>query len=162
MLLLLGFAFRVYHLDLQAAMGDDAFSLNIARQPLPGLFNLSRGEPHPPLFYLLLHFWQAGAGPSTFAGRYLGLAFGILGLAAIYRLGRALGGRGMAFAGLLLAVPNPFLIAFSQQVRMYTLVVAAGAVSSYLLLTLARQTGAGAPGRMAGRMPTPLRVATYF
>ncbi|MDE3077572.1 MAG: hypothetical protein KGJ86_19295, partial [Chloroflexota bacterium] len=67
-ILLAGFWLRLYHLGMQAAMGDDAFTLVIGRQSLPSLLQLSRNEPHPPLFYLLLHFWQLAAGPSTFAG----------------------------------------------------------------------------------------------
>jgi len=121
--LLLGFWLRVYHLALQAAMGDDAFTLVIGQQSLPALLRQSQNEPHPPLFYVLLHYWQMAAGPSEFSGRFLGLWFGVAGLAALYLVGRRLGGSWLGLLAALLGAANPFLIAFGQQVRMYTLAV---------------------------------------
>ncbi len=127
-------------------MGDDAFTLVIGQQNLPSLLELSKTEPHPPLFYVVLHFWQFAAGRSEFAGRFLGLWFGVAGLAAIYRLGlevthpakRRNGLSWLAVAAAALAATNPFLIGFGQQVRMYTLVVFLAIVSCYLLLRIAR------------------------
>ncbi|HLQ34864.1 MAG TPA: hypothetical protein VK457_19440, partial [Chloroflexota bacterium] len=114
-LLIGAFFLRVFHLDLQAATGDDAFSLMIAQHSLGEIVQLARHELHPPLFYFLLHGWQPAAGTSEFAGRFLAASFGLLAVTAIFRLGLALGGRGLGLASLLLAGINPFLIDFAQQ-----------------------------------------------
>jgi len=130
-LLLAAFFLRVFHLGLQAATGDDAFSLTIAQHSLSEIVQLARHELHPPLFYFLLHGWQPLAGTSEFAGRFLAAAFGVLAVAAIFRLGLALGGRMLALAVLLLAAINPFLIDFAQQVRAYPQMVGLLALSAY-------------------------------
>jgi mannosyltransferase len=141
-LLLAAFFLRVFHLDLQAATGDDAFSLKIAQHPLAEIVQLAQHELHPPLFYVLLHGWQPLAGTSEFAGRFLAAAFGVLAVAALWRLGLALGGRRLALAALLLAAINPFLIDFAQQVRAYPQMVGLLAVSAYLQWRLlARPSG---------------------
>lgn len=132
MLLFGAFFLRVFHLDLQAATGDDAFSLRIAQHSLSEIVQLAQHELHPPLFYFLLHGWQPLAGTSEFAGRFLAAAFGVLAVAAMFRLGLALGGRRLAAAALLLAAINPFLIDFAQQVRAYPQMVGLLAVSVYL------------------------------
>ncbi|HLG72674.1 MAG TPA: glycosyltransferase family 39 protein [Chloroflexota bacterium] len=142
--LLLAAAFlRVFRLDLQAATGDDAFSLMIAQHSLGEIVQLAKHELHPPLFYFILHFWQMPAGTSEFAGRYLAAGFGVLAVAAMGRLGLALGGRGLMLAGLLLASINPFLIDFAQQVRAYPQMVGLLAISIYLQCRLLQRPTRG-------------------
>jgi len=141
-LLLAAFFLRVFHLDLQAATGDDAFSLTIAQHSLSEIVQLARHELHPPLFYFLLHGWQPLAGTSEFAGRFLAATFGVLAVTAIFRLGLALGGRKLALAALLLAAINPFLIDFAQQVRAYPQMVCLLAFSAYFQWRVSRRPSA--------------------
>ncbi len=137
-LLLAAFFLRVFHLDLQAATGDDAFSLMIAQHSLGEIVQLARHELHPPLFYFLLHAWQPFAGTSEFAGRFLAASFGVLAGAGIFRLGAALGGRILGVTVLLLAVVNPLLIDFAQQVRAYPQLIFLLVVSAYCQLRILR------------------------
>ena len=142
-LLLAACFLRVFHLDLQSATGDDAFSLRIAQHPLGEIVQLARHELHPPLFYFLLHAWQPLAGTSEFAGRFLAVALGVLAVAAIFRLALALGGTTLGLAALLLAAINPFLIDFSQQVRAYPQMVGLLAASAYMQWRVLQRPSAG-------------------
>ncbi|HEX6513187.1 MAG TPA: glycosyltransferase family 39 protein, partial [Chloroflexota bacterium] len=141
-LLLAAFFLRVFRLDLQAATGDDAFSLMIAQHSLAEIVQLASHELHPPLFYFLLHGWQPLAGTSEFAGRFLAAGFGLLAVVAIFRLGSAIGGRPLGLAGLALAAANPFLIDFAQQVRAYPQLVLLLALSVYFQWRLVQRPSA--------------------
>ena len=71
-LLLAAFFLRVFHLDLQAATGDDAFGLKIAQHSLGEIVQLARHELHPPLFFFqFARLAAAGRHVREFAGRFL-------------------------------------------------------------------------------------------
>jgi mannosyltransferase len=138
MLLILTLAFWLlsYHLGDVSLRGDEAFSVTFARQ---GLTEVWRGllltEPHPPLYYTMLHYWMAAAGQSEVAVRFVSVFFNLLTVAIVYRLARSLGGeeRVARVAALLVAV-NPYLVWQSQDARMYTLLTAACAASFLLAI----------------------------
>ncbi len=138
-LLLAAFFLRVFRLDLQAATGDDAFSLMIAQHSLAGIVQLAQHELHPPLFYFMLHGWQPLAGTTEYAGRFLAAGCGLLAVAAIFRLALALGGKPLGLAALLLATINPYLILFAQQVRAYPQLIGLLAISAYCQWQLLRR-----------------------
>ena len=50
--------FNLYRLGTPSIWFDEAFSVELARQPLPLLWHIIWGpEPNMELYYLLLHFW---------------------------------------------------------------------------------------------------------
>ncbi len=135
-LLLLAFGLRVYHLDFQASLSDDALGLMLAQRNPLDLFSITATEPFPPTFYVTLSLWTKLAGHSEFAGRFYSLIFSVLSVAVIYLAGRRLvGGKGGTIAALLLAI-NPFDIFFAQEVRMYTMVVLFSLASSLIAYEL--------------------------
>jgi hypothetical protein len=52
-------------LGLLPAWGDEHFSLQTAAQPLPQVLETVGGDIHPPLYYVLLHFWIQIPWPAT-------------------------------------------------------------------------------------------------
>ncbi|HUZ78162.1 MAG TPA: glycosyltransferase family 39 protein [Chloroflexota bacterium] len=137
--LLLAFGLRVYHLDFQASLSDDALGLTLARHNPLSLFSITSSEPFPPTFYVVLSVWTRLAGDSEFAGRFLSVLFSMLAVAVLFATGRALVGQpGGLIAAFLLAV-DPFDIFFAQEVRMYTMVVLFSLVSAYLAYNLLLQ-----------------------
>ncbi|MBU0490785.1 MAG: glycosyltransferase family 39 protein [Chloroflexi bacterium] len=125
----LGLAFlalflRLWRWDAQSLWLDEAMSWWWAR--LPWEETLSRGlqisgDPHPPLYYLALHLWLSVFGDGEGALKAFSIAAGTLLVLPVYGLGRRLFGPVVgAIAGLLVIV-NPFLIWYSQEVRMYAL-----------------------------------------
>ena len=102
---------------------DEAQSVAISRLPLPQLFDALRQDGSPPLYYLLLHVWIGWFGQGDYAVRSLSGIFGVLALPLAWRLSRQLGGRRAAQAVLLLLATSPFAIRYSDETRMYSLMV---------------------------------------
>lgn len=110
---------------------------------LKTLINLLRGlvggEPHPPLFFLIQHFWLRLFGSSEVAMRSLNALLSIAAIGCSYGLGKTLlGHRG----GLLLAAllgTNPFYLFHSLNVRMYAPLVLWIVLSAWALLELIKR-----------------------
>jgi hypothetical protein len=142
LLLLFGFALRLYHLGADSLWYDETVSLLLARADLAELIRHTAGDIHPPLYYVLLHFWGQFAGWSEFSAAFLSVWFGVLLIALVYRVtrewlpspnGGGVGGEGIpALAALFVAV-SPYNIWYSQEVRMYTLGAVLGLLSVYFL-----------------------------
>jgi uncharacterized membrane protein len=139
-LIFLGFAARVWFLGYQSLWLDEALSVVFSARPLGELFStLTNVDLHPPLFYLLLHFWMKLAGQSEFSVRFVALALGLPTIPATYCLGRALfrrGGVAIGLAGAFLCAISPFLVYYSQEARMYSGLASFGLLSSYTLWKL--------------------------
>ncbi|MGB8647758.1 MAG: glycosyltransferase family 39 protein [Anaerolineae bacterium] len=136
-ILLGGFALRLYHLGLDSLWYDETVSVVLAQNDLIELTRHTAADIHPPLYYYLLHFWGQVAGWSEFATEFLSLWFGVLLIACIYRVTRDLfKARGAAtlppLAALLVAF-SPYNVWYSQEVRMYTIGAVLGLASVYFL-----------------------------
>jgi hypothetical protein len=132
---LLAFFLRVNGLDRQALRGDEAATVLYAAMPVTELWELSRiTDPHPPLYYLLLHPWQAVVGESAWAMRFVGVMAGTLAAAALYRLARHTLNQRLAplLAAGLLAV-NPLQIWLAQDIRSYPFFTLLGLLSAWAL-----------------------------
>lgn len=77
-------------------------------------------DEHPPLHYWMLHFWKFVAGTSAFAGRFLSLAFGVLTVALLYRIGKRVGGVWIGVLAALFLATARFHIWWSQDIKNYT------------------------------------------
>lgn len=140
----LAFGLRVFRIGEQSLRGDEAFSVTFARLPWSEMGDhLRTDEAHPPLFYASLRAWTQLAGESELSVRFYPLFFGVLIVPLVYRLGREVGtGNQTAVLAALLAALSPFIVWNSQDVRMYTLLLALATASGLLLLRLLRQESA--------------------
>ncbi len=101
---------------------DEAQSVGIASMPPADIIDGLRADGHPPLFYFLLHYWMKFVGTSDQSLRFLPAIFGGLTLIPGYFAGSRLGGSRAGFISVGLLASSPFLIRFSTEVRMYSLV----------------------------------------
>ena len=135
LILLLAFFLRTYHLDHQALRGDEAATVHYSAMPISELWELSRvTDPHPPLYYLMLHPWQWLLGESAWMMRFAGVVPSVLVVAVLYILARrTLHARtaGLLAAGLIAI--NPFQIWLAQDVRSYPFFTLLGLLSSWTL-----------------------------
>ncbi len=136
LILLAGFALRLYRLGYQSLWYDETVSILLARKSLAALTAHTAGDIHPPLYYYLLHFWIRLAGSSEFSLAFLSLAFGVLLIPLLFYLGRRLYGVRIGLLGALLLALSPFNLWYSQEVRMYTLGASLGLISLLFLLRL--------------------------
>ena len=133
-LLLLGVAFflRTCTLDSQSLRGDEAATVHYSAMPVGELWELARiTDPHPPLYYLLLHPWQWWLGEEVWTMRFAGVLASVLAVAALYRLGRQT--HRSAFISLLAAgllAVNPLQVWLAQDVRSYALFTLLGLLSA--------------------------------
>jgi predicted membrane-bound mannosyltransferase len=86
----LAFGLRLLSLADANIWWDEGWSVWLARQSVLGIARGTAADVHPPLYYWLLHAWQALAGESEFAVRFLSVAAGTLTVVALWYLGRLL------------------------------------------------------------------------
>jgi uncharacterized membrane protein len=104
---------------------DEIFSLRAARESWRAMFAIIADDiVHPPLFYLLLKIWIAVGGHSLFWVRLLPVTLAIAALLPFVALCRELRIplRVTTLAVALMSV-NTYLIAYAQELRMYSLVM---------------------------------------
>jgi 4-amino-4-deoxy-L-arabinose transferase-like glycosyltransferase len=126
----LGLAARLLAARMPFLTPDEEMHLEIASVPgLLGTYRASLGAAHPPLFFLLLHFWKGVAG-TEWVLRLLPVAFGTAFLWAAYRWAGAIFGRTAALSALVLLAFLPSVVLVSVEIRSYSLLLwlAAGAL----------------------------------
>ena len=88
LIMLLAAALRAAFLLHQSLTEDEVKDLQIAHKPLSGIFSFSDG--FPPLYNSILHVWL-GFTSSPYAGRWLGVIFGVIAVGLLWQVGRRLG-----------------------------------------------------------------------
>jgi uncharacterized membrane protein len=118
----IGAAFRLYHLDAFAIWRDEAQTIFLARHTFPAgiLRSLLSADVSPPLYYFLLHFWDKAFG-SDWGLRFFSVAVGLVTIPPVYWVGRRLFNTRVALLAALAAALSPHHIVVSRTVRMYTL-----------------------------------------
>ncbi len=109
---------------------DEALSVGISSHSLTAIPGVLRHDGSPPLYYLLLHVWMSIAGSSEAATHALSLGFGLLIVPAGAWVAGSLFGRRAALIAAVLFAMNPFLSAYSQEARMYTLMALLGLLAT--------------------------------
>ena len=138
-------AFDLYRLGNPSIWFDEAFSVELARQPLPLLWHIIWGpEPNMELYYLFLHFWLGFTGwlglqPTEFVVRFPSAIFAAFSSVMVFLLGRRFLGltTGIAAAGLFLL--NDLQLTYAQQTRSYSLQLLLICIAWYALFTVLTQ-----------------------
>jgi 4-amino-4-deoxy-L-arabinose transferase-like glycosyltransferase len=117
---LLGCFLRFYQIGFQDFWRDEAFSLVVGRQPLDRMWQLLLQDfVHPPLHYLMLHYWVGLFGKQPSQVRALSAVFGTLSILAVYRLGSIASGRAAALLASGLFAVSWMDVKYSQENRPY-------------------------------------------
>ncbi|MGE5602330.1 MAG: glycosyltransferase family 39 protein [Nitrososphaerales archaeon] len=137
-ILLLAFALRAYRLGAQSLWYDEAVSAQVAAKGLAELTRWTANDIQPPLYYYLLSGWTRLAGHSEWAVRFPSVAFGLLGVALLWAVGRRIfsGRVRLTLPAALvasLAAISPLYVYYSQEARMYTQLVFFGMLAGYAL-----------------------------
>ncbi|MCP4537982.1 MAG: hypothetical protein GY832_12635 [Chloroflexi bacterium] len=133
-ILLLAAFLRFYRLDAQSFWNDEGNSARIAERTPDLILEGAAGDIHPPGYYLLLHYWRALFGQSEFALRALSAVAGLVLVVFTYLLGRRLFGETVGLTAAFLGALSPFAIYYAQETRMYALLGAISAASTFLFL----------------------------
>jgi mannosyltransferase len=133
-LLLLAFAIRVLTLSNQSLWRDEVDALRFATAPWAELLRtFSLPGWNGPLYFALLRGWIALSGQTELAMRYSSLMGGVLAVPLAYVLARRLAGPYVALGCAGLFALSPYFIWYSQEVKMYTLVLALATLAIYAL-----------------------------
>jgi 4-amino-4-deoxy-L-arabinose transferase-like glycosyltransferase len=134
--LVLTAALRFYRLDAQSFWNDEGNSARLSERTIDLIIEGTASDIHPPGYYLLLHWWRALFGHSEFALRALSAVAGLALVLFTYLLGRRLFGTASGLVAAFLGAISPFAIYYSQEARMYALLAALAAASTYLLVRI--------------------------
>lgn len=151
LLILLAFALRVYQLEAKSIWFDESHSLNRASLDLLSIASgkqiwgdrVVQDTTHVPFYFFLLHFLIKLAGDSDFTLRFLSVLCGVLTVPLIYFMGKKLCHARVGLWAALPATFSPFYLWYSQEARMYTLLVFLGLLSVYCLLRAISEDKAG-------------------
>lgn len=133
--------FGLLRLGAPSLWMDEAFSVQLARQPLSVLAQayLTGSEPNMIAYYLLLHGWlKLGAALGLPANeafvRLPSVVFAALAAVALYALGRRFLGRTAAVAATIVFVASGWQLTYAQEARGYAMQLALVVVSWLALL----------------------------
>ncbi|MGI9184244.1 MAG: glycosyltransferase family 39 protein [Solirubrobacteraceae bacterium] len=109
---------------------DEGLSVGISTHSLTSIPHVLRHDGSPPLYYLTLHIWMSVFGNSESATHALSLIFGLLTIPVGAWVAWSLFGRWPALIAMVLFALNPFLTAYSQETRMYSLMALLGLLAT--------------------------------
>ncbi len=134
LIIMVGFFLRIFHLTSVPLRGDEAFSVQYwAGQPLSvSLAKTATIEPHPLLTYATFRAWGLVAGYSELAMRILPSLIGLLGIPAIFAVGKRLGNKQIGLLAALLFALHPFEIWHAQDARNYAIWAGVSLVALWL------------------------------
>lgn len=128
-LTLLGAVFRLLSLNTRSFWLDETTAVRQAAWSIPYMLSQMSNNVHPPLFHTLLHFWIAQFGRSELAVRGFAVTWGILAIPLAYWAASTIYDHrtGLFSAGIVAF--SPFFIWYSQEARMYTMMLVFALVS---------------------------------
>lgn len=135
LIIVAGTVVRMTGLARQSLWFDEADVVVRAQRPLREVLDTftAAGE-NGPLYNLMLWGWIRIAGISEIAVRFPSAVAGALAIPLIYLLARRVAGPTVGLVSALLLAMNPYHIWYSQEAKMYTLVVLLAILSSLLLV----------------------------
>ncbi len=143
---LIGGGLRVFMIGNKGLWLDKSFSIWLGSQSVADMLQwIVKIDQHPPLYYLLLHYWIALRGDAPGSVRLLSALFGTATIPVIYLIGKRLSGIVMGLVAAVLLALSLFNIYFGQETRMYTLLTFNAAVAIYALVRLLTDSSAARP-----------------
>ena len=147
-IILIALALRLTLLGQQSLWYDEGVTWMLSQLRQPGeLIRWTAADIQPPLYYGLIWETDPLFGDSEWALRFPSAIFGVLAVPLIYVLARRLFPASPAhsfaaapyLAATLLTI-SPVMVYYSQEARMYTLLVFEASLASYLLLKILHPT----------------------
>lgn len=139
LLFLIAFCWKLFYINQRDLCLDEPFSVYNAQKSLAEILKIpAQGEPNPPLFMILLHFWIKLFGIETASLRILPLLFNAVTVIFIYLAGKRFFSlwTGLVASGLFLFSTYHFF--HGIEARTYSLFSMATAASLYFYLLFAR------------------------
>ncbi len=139
-ILLLAFALRVYHLDVQSLWYDEGVTARLAQMSAGELIRWTADDIQPPLYYLILEGWlrlfDPWSGNIAYLMRFISASFGVWLVALLAILARRLWDACAARLVALIVAISPLMVYYSQEARMYAMLVFLVSLAAYWVVSL--------------------------
>jgi uncharacterized membrane protein len=120
-ILLLCAIWLTFGLNSRGLWVDEGWSIIAAGKPnLAEVTSMVADDVHPPLYFYLLHIWQAFTGQTVFTLRFFTVLTTLISAAVIYRMGKALFGQQTGILAALLFVLHDLVLVLGQETRQYS------------------------------------------
>ncbi|HSB66623.1 MAG TPA: hypothetical protein VLD65_08585, partial [Anaerolineales bacterium] len=119
-IVLLAFVVRVIGLGSESAWIDEAYSITLSRYPISQIIQGTAADQHPPLYYLLLHYWMMFGTTVPFV-RLLSALLGTVNIIQVLTIGWKLKRVSLGIGSAILLAISPFHVWYSQEARQYML-----------------------------------------
>jgi len=113
---------------------DEAFTGVAAKENFHDMVVMIINDVHPPLYYLALKIFASFFDYSVFGVRLFSAIFGVLCVWAVYLVAKELFDRKVALWSAFVVAISPFAIQYSQEARMYSMLVFLILMSVYFFL----------------------------
>jgi len=133
---------NLYRLGEPSIWFDEAFSVELARQPLPLLWQIIFGpEPNMELYYLFLHYWLGFTGwlgwlPVEAVVRLPSAVFAALSTVVVFLIARRFVKLPAAILAAVLYLSNNLQLVYAQQARSYAMELLFICLAWYALLRI--------------------------
>jgi uncharacterized membrane protein len=140
LVILIAWSVRLTLLGYQSLWYDEGVTWLLSQMSPLNLIRWTAADIQPPLYYLLVWLAARLFGPSEWALRFPSALFGLLAAPLLYLLARRLFSISTPYLSVLpllaagLMAISPVMVYYSQEARMYTLLVCEATLASYLLL----------------------------
>jgi mannosyltransferase len=141
--LLIGAFIRFYKLNITGLWLDEIFSMRGAnpQTSLKDVYEYSKAD-QPPLYFMILNCWLKLFGYTDMAGRSLAALYGLLGIPAIYFLGKEFKDEKTGLLVAFMTTINWFHADFSREIRFYPLVFLLSTLSYLFFLRCIKRSQA--------------------
>lgn len=113
---------------------DESFTGIAVKENFHDMIVMIINDVHPPLYYLFLKIFAMFFDYSVFGIRLFSAIFGILCVWAVYLLAKELFNRSVALWSSFVVTISPFAIQYSQEARMYSMLVFFILIATYFFL----------------------------
>lgn len=136
LLLMSAILLRIYNLSGESLWLDEGISIRRSKLNLIEIVFELITNVHPPLYFVILHYWMLIFGDSELSVRFPSVIFGLCSVLMIYKLGSAISNRNTGLISALILCFSVFHVQYSQEARGYSLMVLLSIISMYSLIKL--------------------------
>ena len=120
-ILLLAALMRLWSINKESFWADEGWTIVLSHGPtLTDVVQTMANDQHPPLYFVLFHYWVLLAGDSEIAARLLSAFWSLIGVALVYRLGADRFSRQAGALGALVMALAALDLMMAQEARHYT------------------------------------------
>lgn len=125
---------RLYNIAKASIWHDEGYTMMLAPMGPVEILERTARDVHPPLYYVVLHYWIELFGTSEIAARSFSALCLIAAIPLAYILMRRLYSTRAAGVAAVLVAFAPFLVRYSQEARMYGMVALILLFATYCLV----------------------------